>query len=539
MIAVAAGLGVFLMFLTTRLTTPHMALLYGDLAVEDSSAIVTQLESRTVPYELRGAGTQIFVPADDVARLRIAMASERLPNFGSVGYELFDRAEGFGSTTFVQQLNQLRALEGELSRTIAALAQVKSARVHLALPRRELFSRDTQEPSASIVLRLRGPGLENRQVVSIQHLVATAVPGLNPSRISIVDANGNLLARGADGGDDTQALAANADEMRRTYENRLARTIEALLERSVGLGKVRAEVAAEMDFDRLTTSDEIFDPDSQVVRSTQTAEETDNTSEASSQGAVSVTSNLPQGGPDTGALNSASSRIEETVNYEISRTVRTLVRETGAVRRLSVAVLVDGATDANGAYQPRTEEEMQQLVALVKSAIGYEETRGDVVEVVNLRFAAPEESLAELPAAASSILGVTTSSILELAPTLVLGVVAILVILLVVKPIVERTLEVIPKPSEGAAGSSRLLTDHSGAGATASHIPGPEDPADEVEESSEYIAPGEDPQLKRAISASSVEGRVRASSLKRITEIVENHPDETVSIMRNWMYQDS
>ncbi|MHA1567021.1 MAG: flagellar basal-body MS-ring/collar protein FliF [Alphaproteobacteria bacterium] len=544
MAAVAIGLVGFFIFFTSRLTSPALTLFYSDLAVSDSAQIVNRLESLNIPFELRGDGSQIFVPEDQVLRLRMNMASEGLPNGGSVGYELFDQSGGLGSTSFVQQLNQVRALEGELARTITSLARIQSARVHLVLPKREVFSRDRQEPTASIVIKLNGGSLGASQVLAIQHLVSTAVPALNPNRISIIDSRGNLLARGGDS-DETNLSALNTDEMRASFEARLARTVERLLERSVGAGSVHAEVSAEINFDRLTTNEEIYDPDGQVVRSTQSVEEGESTTDtAQSQEGISVANNLPNSGAgdETESRSaSASNRAEETVNFEISRTIKTLVRETGVVQRLSVAVLINGTFDAEETYIPRSEEELAQFVALVRSAIGYEEARGDSVEVVNLRFTVPEVEFEEL--AEAGLFGFSKQDIFRIVEMLVLGVVAILIILMVVRPVVNRILEAAPSGNANQPGGQNLLT-HSGA------QPGPPQIAADGTAPSNGIEGADNPQMQlppaqaesaldEMINLSSVEGKVRSSSINRVAEIVDNHPDETVSILRGWMHQES
>ena len=336
MVAVGAATIAFFIYLTSRLSTPDMTLLYADLDPQDSGQIVSRLEQQDIGYRLGPDGSQIFVPSDQVARLRVVMAVDGLPSGGSIGYEIFDRSEGLGTTKFVQNVNHLRALEGELARTIRSISRVKHARVHLVLPKRELFTRDRQEPTASIVLTTQGnQRLAKQQVLAIQHLVAAAVPGLQPAMVSIVDSNGALLARGSDE-DDSTGAASTAEEMRIAYQSRLAHTIEEILERSVGPGNVRAQVTAEMDFDRVTENSEIFDPDGQVVRSTQTIEEQSGSSDAQGLPPVTVGGNLPDAnlpGADGAASSSNAQRNEETVNYEISKTIKTHVRESGVVRR--------------------------------------------------------------------------------------------------------------------------------------------------------------------------------------------------------------
>jgi flagellar M-ring protein FliF len=538
-----AGLAMIALFvfLTTRLSNPGMSLLYGDLDLKDSAQVVQKLEALNVPYQLRADGGQILVPSDQVARLRMSMAEQGLPRGGSVGYELFDKSDSFGTSSFAQNVNQLRALEGELSRTITGLGPVQAARVHLVLPRRELFARDTQEASASIVVKLRGAErLSKTQIAAIQHLVATAVPALKPGRVSVVDGEGNLLARG-DGEDTTSPTGAAAEELRINYENRTSRKVEELLERSLGPGKVRVDVHADMNFDRITTSSESFDPDGQVVRSTQTVNQNDASTNGAQDQGVTVANNLPNAGGTNTAQNTSttkSARNEETVNYEITKTVRNQVSDIGAVKRLSVAVLVDGTyaqqTDGTKTYAPRSADEMKQISSLVRSAIGFDEKRGDALEVANLQFVSPDEVLANAPPPLN-ILGFDKIDLMRMGETLVLAVVALLVILLVVRPLIFRILE-----STGSAEGNALLAEPGIPGSPA--LPPPPPGMAPVlgqpgAPAAAIAAPRTQQQIDQMIDIGQVEGRVAASSIRKIGEIVEKHPEEAVAIVRSWMYQ--
>jgi flagellar M-ring protein FliF len=524
--AVLMGMIGFFVFLATRLGTPSMVLLYGNLDTGDSAQIVNQLETMNVPFQLKQNGTQILVPGDRALRLRLNMADQGLPSGGSIGYELFDDQDTIGTTNFVQNINLVRALEGELVRTIQTLSSVRSARVHLVLPKRELFSREKQQPSASITLGMGSAGrLGKEQVAAIQHLVAAAVPGLNPERVAIVDSKGKLLARGFED-DAATAMAAKAVERRRAFENRLSRTIETLLEKTVGAGKVRAEVKADMDFDRISTTDEKFDPEGQVVRSTQSVEETNQSRDAEGAQAVTVGTNLPDpsgGGGESASSTAAQSRTEETVNFEVSKKVINHVRESGIVNRMSVAVLIDGVRgiddDGEPTYQPRSEAEMELLATLVRGAIGFNADRGDTVEVINMEYAETKEEEVEL----ELFFGLDKNDLLRMAEVLVLSIVAILVILLVVRPLVSRAFESIPS---AAAAGERLLADQAAAAAAALTAPG-------------VAAEAEEEQFEELIDIDRVEGRVKASSVKKVGEIVEKHPEEALSIVRAWMYQEN
>lgn len=527
--AIAFGMIGFFIFLMTRLTTPQMSLLYGELDLGDSSKIVTRLESMNVPYQIQANGAQVMVPEDQVLRLRMVMADEGVPSGGSIGYEVFDNADSLGTTNFIQNVNLVRALEGELSRTIRTIQTVANARVHLVLPKRELFSRESQEATASIILTMSGSRrLTNGQVSAVQHMVAAAIPGLNPQRISIIDSQGTLLASGVDEDNSVGGAAAKAEGRKRDYESRIARMIEKLLGKTAGDDRVRAEVTAEIDFDRVTTSEEIYNPDGQVVRSTQSVAETSSAKDTQGGAAVSVAGNLPDPGgaqAEGAGSSSADSRSEETVNFEISKKVVNHTREAGIIKRLSVAVLVDGHYAWEGqerVYTPRTPEEMKNMTALARSAVGYDEKRGDIVEVLNMRFAVGEPPP---PEPLDLFFGLEKKDLLRVAEILVLSIVAILVILLVVRPLVSRAFEHMPGAMEAMTAEGGLLgASHAPALAGPAPVPG-----DGMEE--------EDDDLADLIDLDRVEGRVKKSSVKKVGEIVEKHPDEALSIVRNWMYQ--
>ena len=535
-----AGLAtiVLFIFLATRLTSPSYGLLYADLDLKDSAQIVTKLDAMNIPYQVKGDGSTIMVPADQVPRLRLTMAETGIPHSGSIGYEIFDKNDALGTTSFQQGVNEMRAQEGELERSIASINVVDQARVHLVLPKRELFSRDKQEPSASIVLKLRGSvPLNKQQIAAIQNLVASAVPGLKTNRISIIDQSGNLLARGNGEGDDGFSAASSAEEQRVAYEQRVRSNIEDMLERSLGPGHARIDVNADMDFDKTTVTSESFDPDGQVVRSTQTVND-EHSNATNGDTPITVQTNLPDGAQTQGGQASTpkdtAKRVEETTNYEISSKKTSQIRETGQVKRISVAVLIDGsyvtAPTGEKTYQPRTPEDLDSLKKLVESAIGYDQKRGDKVEVVNMRFVQPEETGGEPP---PILLGLNKQDLFRATETLVLAVVAILIILLVVRPLVTRALET---ARETAMASQRMLAEQAAIGAGAlsgpmgmGQLPAPSGMGG-------GMALVED-QQESMIDISQVEGRVRASSMKKIGEIVDKHPEEAVAIIRSWMYQ--
>jgi flagellar M-ring protein FliF len=540
--AIGFALIAFFVFVVARMTSPGYGLLYSGLESSDSAAIVQRLDSQNIPYQLKADGAEILVPQDQVTKLRLSLAGEGIPSGGSIGYEIFDRADALGTTNFVQQINQIRALEGELARTIRSLKQVKSARVHLVMPKRELFSRDQAEPTASVVLVLQGSTLDKEQVSAIQHLVASSIPGMKANNVSVIDNKGNLLARGADGGDGQDS--ANMEDMRRSYETRLTRSIEDLLAQTLGSDKIRAEVNADLDFNQVTTNTENFNPDGQVVRSTQTVEENDSSNEKQQDNNVSVANNIPNppASQAGGGSNSQSQnqRNEETVNYEISKTTQVEVKQSGNVKRISAAVLVDGtyATDASGnqTYTPRPQAELDQIATLVKSAIGFDEKRGDVVQVVNMQFTAPDATAA----APFEIMGFEKQDLMRIAELLVLSVIAVLVLLLVVRPLLNRLLALpgVAQPGLALAGPAGAALPPGVAAALA--IPGPGGVAalPGMSGAGGLIEGDMAEEIDQMIDISQVEGRVRASSLKRISDLVNDNPEQAMNIMRGWMNAD-
>lgn len=521
----------FFVFATVRMSTPTMAVLYGDLLDEDAVAITDQLAAQGIRFELRNENTEIWIPEGDISNVRIELAREGLPKRGTVGYELFDGGEGFGTTSFMQNIRQLRALEGELARTITSIDAINQARVHLVLPRRELFARTEQEPSASIFLQLDSSASLPRQVVSaVQNLVSAAVPRLKPSAVSIVDSQGQLLASGEE--DEISLMNRNAEEMRINYERRVGRDLEALLQRVVGIGKVRAEVAAVMNFDRVEIASETFNPDEQVTRSTQRITEETESTEAEAIDSITVANQLPSADasgvePLFPTARQRSSRTEETVNNEISKTVTTQVREAGVVERVSVAVLVDGsyqtAEDGTTNYQPRTEAEMTQLLQLARRAVGYDADRGDTVEVINMQFIDEFGVLEE----EELLFGLPRDDVFRIVEITTLGIVAILIILLVIRPLLARAFDT---DQEEDDDDDEFL--------------------EEEEEANQQLPAGgalaqalamesEEEDMDAMIDVNRIEGQVRASTLRKIGEIVDKYPEEAVAILRSWMYQDT
>lgn len=525
MVAVAVTLIGFFAFVIMRMSAPQMTMLFSDLSLEDSAAIIKDLERQAIPFQLRNDGSMIMVPRDRVTRLRMKLAEGGLPKGGGVGYEIFDRSDTLGATSFVQNVNHLRALEGELARTIRAIDRVQMARVHLVLPERQLFSRDRPEATASIVLRVRGM-LEPQQVRAIRHLVASAVNGLKPERVSIVDESGRLLA---DGARSDNALGLTADERQLAYERRLREQVETIVTSVVGPGRARVQLTADFDFNRVTQTSERFDPEGRVMRSSQTREESSNSGNGQ-EGQVSVGNELP-GGQRTPEgqqqPREQSRKTEEVVNYEISRSTKTEVTEGGRVNRISVAVLVDGnytrGPNGEAAYQPRDKEELDRISALVRTAIGFDQRRGDQVEVVNLRFAeTPAAPIAE-PTGWLSFLAFTKADIMHYVELLVMALLGLVVLFTVVRPLVRRVLAPEPGRNQEAAIAAAIAGGDVQTAIAAGASP------EEIK-----AVPN---QTAKMIDIAQVQGQVHAQSVQRVGELVDRNPTETVSIIRTWLHE--
>ena len=541
MVAVAIALVGIFAFLIMRVTAPQMSPLFTDLTFDDSAAIVKELDREGVPYELRNDGNIIMVSKDRVAKLRMGLAEGGLPKGGGVGYEIFDKSDALGTTSFVQNINSVRALEGELARTIRSIDRVQDARVHLVIPERPLFSRDKVDATASIVLKVHG-ALEPQQVRAIRHLVATAVNGLRPERVSIVDEQGQLLADGA--GNDPNGGDVSSDERQAAYEKRVRSQVEAIVSSVVGPGHSRVQIAADFDFNRVTQTSDKFDPDSKVVRSSQTREETSATGDGRDN-QVTVGNEIPGGGqrPNAaaGARGDESRKTEEVVNYEISKTTKTEVIEGGRLNRISVAVLVDGNYVKNDkgevTYQPRGKEEIDQISALVRSAIGFDQKRGDQVEVVNLRFAETPAAPITEPTGWLSAFQFTKDDIMRAIEMVVMGLLGLVVMLMVVRPLVRRVLapDERAKPALPRGGLIAGGADGSGGG---SSLPGNASAGRPAAISSgDPVASLESSQASKMIDLAQVKGQVHAQSVQRVGEMADKNPQETVSIIRQWLHE--
>lgn len=390
-----AGAGLLaLVFLSALYHRADYAVLFANLSQDDAAQIVARLKEKKVPYRLESGGTSILVPQSQVYDTRLLLASEGMPRGGGVGFEIFDR-QNLGVTDFVQRLNYQRALQGELARTIAGIPEIAEARVHIVFPKESLFIEDQQPATASIAVKLRpGRTLSRSQIEGIIHLTASAVPGLYPGQVTVVDLDGRILSRPQTG---PEGLSAGQLNLQRQVEESYERKAQTFLDNLLGPRKSLVRVSADLDFQKIDVREEIFTPNKDLVRSEQkTVERTTRAPEG--YGNPEARFDLNQGtltppppgkgppplapAPPKPATASGSERQSELRNYEINRVLRQVVDQPGKIKRLSIAVVVDGVYKGkDNAFAPRPLEEMRQLANLAKKAVGFDADRGDQFEI--------------------------------------------------------------------------------------------------------------------------------------------------------------
>jgi len=523
---VGVSLLVIFSFLSFRLAEPVMSILYSNLNTEDSSAVVTELGALGVKFEVSGGGSEIKVESKDVLRVRMTLAEKGLPNKANiVGYEIFDKESLLGTSNFVMNVNLIRALEGELARTISSLSSIKSARVHLVMPRKDIFKRQNFEASASVVLTLNNRlDVAKDEAVAVRHLVTSSVPGLKSSKVTIIDNNGKVLSKAK--GDDDSEYGGTADsaEFKLQMEDRLRRTINDLLTQAVGEGKVETQVSVDASFEKISETSEKYNPDEQVARSTQTTEEV--TSNSNKQGGeVSVANELTGENAEAGAGSSENSqKTDEITNFEISKTITSKVDDVAKIKRISVAVLVDGKyskdTLGNDIYIPRTDEEIDLLKLLVRNAIGFDESRGDKVDVVNLEFS--KDSGVSLPT--EDPFAWIKEDLDSIIKTIVLGIVAILVIMLIIKPLVGKAFEISASDLEAEEIKNQASME-----ALQKQL-------ERAEQGGIGIGgSGGGGGDKGGVNLDVIQSKIEYSPAQKVNDIIENNPEETLAVIRGWL----
>jgi flagellar M-ring protein FliF len=355
--------------------------LFSNLASDDAGNIVARLQEKKIPYKISPSGDSILVPQEKVSELRLALAASGLPQGGGVGFEIFD-TKSMGVTEFVQQLNYQRALQGELSRTINSLDEIQHSRVHIVIPKKSLFTEEQKKPTASVILKMKpGRTLKYPQIEGIARLVSSSVEGLNPSDVMVVDNTGKVLSKIQD--ESKLARMSNSQiEYQRNIEKDLTSRLQTLLEKVVGEGKAVVRVSADLDFRIMEKTEERYDPEAPVVRSTQRQSE--------KTAAAAPASPVPALKEPVSSGAGVNEKTDEVINYEINKVVNKMVMPVGEIRKLSIAVLVDGTYAKNDKgveeYQPRSKKELADLEDLVKKSAGFDPKREDQVVVNNIPF---------------------------------------------------------------------------------------------------------------------------------------------------------
>ncbi|WP_417262465.1 flagellar basal-body MS-ring/collar protein FliF [Celeribacter sp.] len=508
--------------LSRMATKPSMSLLYSGLETSAAGEVVQSLEAQGVAFEIRGGA--IFVPADARDELRMTLASEGLPANSTGGYELLDSLSGFGTTSQMFDAAYWRAKEGEIARTIVSSQQIRTARVHIANPSSQPFKREIAA-SASVTVTANSGAISAEQAKAFRYLVSSAVAGLSPENVSIIDGRTGVVVSGDDPATGTSGSTDRADEMRQN--------VQRLLEARVGVGKAVVEVSVETETDQESIVERHFDPESRVAISSET-EERSTSSQDSGGGSVTVASNLPDGAGATGRDSSSNnSETRERVNYEVSETRREIQRGPGAIKRLTVAVLVDGLRTVNPdteevTWAPRSAEELEALRDLVASAIGYNEERGDQITLKTMEF---EPVLVEGTEAQSSLMSAMSIDLMSIIQLAVLAVVSLILGLFVLRPILAKPSIGLPAPVDA---SIENMSENMPATIPVPDLPRPTAPALTGE-----ISDGgfELPTMGVVSDFDFGDDEIGMPSdpVKRLRKLIEDRQDETVEILRGWM----
>ncbi|WP_324751352.1 flagellar basal-body MS-ring/collar protein FliF [Sphingomonas sp. LY54] len=514
---VAVTLLAVLAAVSLRGPSSQMGYLYTDLDPAAAQSITEKLKAQNVPFQISADGTGVLAPQDKLAELRMGMASEQLG--GKIGYDVLDQEEPFGVSSSRAKMNETRAIEGELSRSIESLQSVTKARVHIVMPERAMFAAEARKATAAVTVKTRG-SLPGESVQAIRYLVASSVPELSPESVSVVDQTGALLARAGEGGG---ASSSEIEQRQAAVEARLRSQIEAMIEPIVGVGKVRAEVSAVIDREQTREEANVFDPDTQVIKHQVSVESNDqNQEQDAADDAVTVAAQLPEnqgqpvgGGGDTRQSTKAES--SEDITYENSSRQSVTVRTPGKINRLTVAVLVDGG--AKGV----PDSQLKRLNRLVENAVGFDAERGDSVVVESMTFATPEDPGAD----AGFLGGLTMDHVFDLLKILVIAGVGLMALRMLRDRERRRATDMaeVPEaqPALPPAQDPEMLALASRA------ADGDEDAMRQLEARNDAVS------IDQEIALAQVDGRIKMSALKRIGEAVKGSPGESASVVRQWM----
>ena len=553
---VGGGLGVIML----QGGNASKKLLFSGLDLQEAASISDKLETAGVSYSLEGGGSAIFVDAARVEDARMMLSEQGLPTRGSVGWEIFDKSDALGETQFVLNIKKLRAMEGELERSVASYDLVQSAKVHLSIPDKPLFSQNSEKPKAAVVLKLTGNMMPAEKVRAIRNLIASQVPGLDVNAVTITSTDGRLLAAASEDGGIGGGSGAGVDERRFQMEEGYRKKILDVIENIAGPGAAKVTVSLDADFNKVTQSSETYDPDGRVVLSETTVEDSSDISDLQPGDTTSVANNVPTGAQPVQApqptSQTRSARNESTVNYNNSKTIRTEVIEGGAIKRLSVAVALDqvrvpGAEGQPATWQDRPPEEIARITSLVKSAVLFNQDRGDVVTVESTAFARPDTAMDG--GVAPGPFDFDKFDLVRIGEILALVLTALALVFFVLRPLVsglftrtESEAENLPPEIQKLKGAKRAkaIAAHQAAIATQTqHIIVTENEATRLVNMNDDRATGQIPSASErgdtGIDVARISGQVKASSIKKISEVVASHPDESLAIIRSWMAEEA
>lgn len=529
--------------------------LYTNLSMTDTNEIAGRLQSMGVKAQVRG--DSVLVPENRVLELRNLLAGEGLPRGGGTGFEIFDQ-RNFGATEFEKRVNYVRAIQGELARTISALDGVEKARVHIVLPERKLFVDENSEPTASIALNLhKGRQLTSAQVRGVVHLVVTSVEGLTEANINIIDQNGNVLFKAT--GDESSNLSAQHMEMQKSLERGLEGRILGMLERIVGSGGASVSVAAKMDFSQIEKTIESFDPESRVaISESEVKENSSGSTGGAAGGAPGAAANLPgAGGGAGGGAAEESKRSEISTQYAVSKTIQKVLEPVGEVQRLTVAVVVDGTYTENeegtSTYTPRTAEEMTKIQELVQRAVGFDPSRGDEIRIENIQFhrldmsdVAQDQFIEATNASRFTVFLMENAALVG--AVLIVSLVFFLLVRLVnasAPPIELAYANVIGETAGSVAGQlpagaevNIIQKDDRAVAAKAEEIKSrlPELSMEKQEEDKKRL---QETQAMLEVETQTSEAKLKLQAAKIQSEkIIESNIDEAIQVIRSWMSED-
>ncbi|GAB4564782.1 MAG: flagellar basal-body MS-ring/collar protein FliF [Anaerolineae bacterium] len=535
----------FLIYLSASMQAPQYAALYTDLSEQDAAEIVDILRKENIPYRVDETGSVISVPSSRVAEVRLDLAKQGLPRGGTVGFEIFDGGQlgSLGMTDFVQKINYQRALEGELARTIASLDPLAGARVHIAIPEPSLFVEEERPPTASVFVQLKpGRMLDRGQIDAITYLVSSSVDGLKPENVTIVDAEGRVLWNGSEQSTDLDAQAARATqlEVQRRYEQDLEQRLQRVLDQALGPGRSTVQVSVVMDWDRVEVTSETYEPqstDTGVVRSSRVVEEVTQEQPGSTVGGVpGVDANASEAPTYAGVEETTETvtgsgivRREQVYNYEVSRTVQSVVKAPGTVKRLSVAVLLDDSLPA---------ELQSSIEDTVAAAVGLDPSRGDKLAVAAVPFEG-----STLLAEQQALEGAQRGQLYVAIARAMASIIGLILLLLFVRGLFrDLSRRYAPAPSMALIPAAEAVTSASLAAIEAAQArlpPGSAMAALESGEASEESAPihpdAEEVEDEIDISMLRRNQPEDARYLRRVAMLAREDPDALAEVIRTWL----